>query len=211
NDRSTTKMPSLKEMVRLDAERAAPAWLRILVETVFFNECPEHPDASRATRSGGCNFFCVDCAGPALCCSCIEGEHDGHQIIQIRKSSRHSVVKVKDLESLLGVGEVQTYPQNNDLVVFLNKRPMEGRKPGEYRCKNCDRALLNKEYRFCSLGCKRACLEDDFTVSFAVPKGETKSSEDGAAGISTPLSKPPADTPATWDTATSVQEIRDGV
>ncbi|TVU21105.1 hypothetical protein EJB05_30721, partial [Eragrostis curvula] len=157
-------MRGLKEMARLDAERAAPAWLRILVETIFFNECPEHPDASRATRSGGCNFFCVDCAGPPLCCSCIEGEHEGHRIIQIRKSSRHSVVRVKDVESLLGVGEVQTYPQNNELVVFLNKRPMAGnRKPGEYRCEECDRALLKKQYRFCSLGCKvlRAVLYAD--------------------------------------------------
>ncbi|TVU21100.1 hypothetical protein EJB05_30715, partial [Eragrostis curvula] len=148
-------MPSLKEMVRLDAERAAPAWLRILLETIFFGECPEHPDASRAIRSGGCNLFCVDCTGRPLCSSCIQGEHDGHRIIQVRKSSRHSVVKVKDVESLLGVGEVQTYTINNDLVVFLNKRPIEGKgKAGENRCMNCDRALLNKEYRFCSLGCK---------------------------------------------------------
>ncbi|TVU05842.1 hypothetical protein EJB05_49026, partial [Eragrostis curvula] len=149
------KMPSLGEMARLDADRTAPAWLHILLETIFFDECLEHLDASRVTRRVSCNLFCVDGTSRPLCSDCIEGEHDSHRIIQTRKSSRHNVAKVKDVESQLGIREVQTYPQHNDLVVFLNKRPMEGNgKPGEYRCKHCDRALLKKEYRFCSLGCK---------------------------------------------------------
>ncbi|TVU05847.1 hypothetical protein EJB05_49031, partial [Eragrostis curvula] len=135
------KMPSLGEMALLDADRAALACLCILLETIFFDECPEHPDASRVTRSVGCNLFYANCR--PLCSGCIEGEHDGRRIIQTRKSSRHNIAKVKDVESLLGIGNRQTYPQNNDLVVFLNKRPMEGNgKPGEYRCKHCDRALL---------------------------------------------------------------------
>ncbi|TVU05843.1 hypothetical protein EJB05_49027, partial [Eragrostis curvula] len=143
-DRSTTmKMPSLGEMARLNANRAAPAWLRILKETIFFDEYLEHPNAKRVTCSVSCNLFCVDCTSRPLCSGCIEGEHDGHRIIQTRKSSRHNVANVKDVELLLGIGKVQTYPQNNDLVVFLNKRPLEGNgKPGEYRCKHCNRALL---------------------------------------------------------------------
>jgi hypothetical protein len=70
-----------------------------------------------------------------------------------RKSSKHNVAKVKDVEAaLLSVEEVQPYLINNEMVLFLNARPQIGKgKPGVYRC---DRALLDEAYRFCSLRCK---------------------------------------------------------
>jgi hypothetical protein len=73
-----------------------------------------------------------------------------------RKSSKHNVAKVKDVEAaLLSVEEVQPYLINNEMVLFLNARPQIGKgKPGVYRCDDCYRALLDEAYRFCSLRCK---------------------------------------------------------
>jgi hypothetical protein len=69
--------------------------------------------------------------------------------VQVPKSSKHNVAKVKDVE------EVQPYLINNEMVLFLNARPQMGKgKPGVYRCDDCDRALLDEAYRFCSLRCK---------------------------------------------------------
>jgi hypothetical protein len=76
-------------------------------------------------------------------------------VVQVRKSSKHSVVKMRDLEEVLNVEDVQPYNINGDMVLFLTERPQMGKgKAGKYRCDHCDRALLHEAYRFCSLGCK---------------------------------------------------------
>jgi hypothetical protein len=76
-------------------------------------------------------------------------------VVQVRKSSKHSVVKMRDLEEVLNVEDVQPYNINGDMVLFLTERPQMGKgKAGQYRCDHCDRALLHEAYRFCSLGCK---------------------------------------------------------
>ncbi|RCV05076.1 hypothetical protein SETIT_1G052800v2, partial [Setaria italica] len=188
-------MVSLKEMARLDAERAPPAWLSPLLETKFFEPCPEHP-AIRSTRNSGCNFFCTQCAGAhALCSGCLAADHAGHQIIQIRKSSSHCAVKVAEIEHLLSVSQVQTYLINGELAVFLDKRTILGQgKPGAARCEECDRGLQDMDCLFCSLGCKAKVIEDrlDFNMSFAVdPKsdssGEKSSSESDDDDLSRPM------------------------
>ncbi|KAK3152329.1 hypothetical protein QOZ80_2BG0157460 [Eleusine coracana subsp. coracana] len=124
-------MVSLREMARADAERVPPAWLLPLLEAMFFEPCPQHPEASRATRSGGCNLFCIDCTGRTLCHACIASDHAGHRVLQVRRSSNHNVVKVKDVEALLNVDEVQPYLINSKNAVFLNPRPQSGNgRPG---------------------------------------------------------------------------------
>lgn len=87
------EMVSLKEMARLDAERAPPEWLCTLLETRFFDACPEHPASKgRANRrTTGCNFFCTHCACRALCSGCLDN-HEGHELIQVKD---HSVKKAK--------------------------------------------------------------------------------------------------------------------
>ncbi|GJM90420.1 hypothetical protein PR202_ga06698 [Eleusine coracana subsp. coracana] len=154
-------MVSLREMARADAERVPPVWLLPLLEAMFFVPCPEHPEASRATRSGGCNMFCTVCTGRARCHACIAADHAGHHVIQVgvqvRRSSNHNAVKVKDVEALLNVDGVQPYLINSENAVFLNPRPQSGNgRHGEHRCKDkdCDRALLDDAYHFCSLRCK---------------------------------------------------------
>ncbi|TVU32899.1 hypothetical protein EJB05_24664, partial [Eragrostis curvula] len=188
-DRSTsTQMGSVRAMARAEALRAPPAWMELLLAAIFFQECPVHPDTSGATRSrsGGCNLFCTTCTERSLCSGCVAaGEHDGHTIIQVRKTSGYNCVKLKGIDSLLGTGEVQPYLHNDEQVVFLDKR-LDGkkRKAGEYRCMDtdCDRALIQKDYRFCSLGCKKKCMKDDLRISFAVPKDDTKSSNGMKSG-----------------------------
>ncbi|CAL4889457.1 unnamed protein product [Urochloa decumbens] len=151
-------MVGLKEMARLDAARQPPAWLRRLLDTTFFEPCPEHlaVTASRSTRSFGCNLFCTDCAGSgALCSGCVAAGHEGHRIIQIRKSSAHCMVKVSDVERLLSVSQVQTYLINGEEAVFLDKREMSGKgRAGKTRCEECNRGLQHEGALFCSLGCK---------------------------------------------------------
>ncbi|OEL32408.1 hypothetical protein BAE44_0006573, partial [Dichanthelium oligosanthes] len=121
-----------------------------LLGTNYFEECPDHPlGESRGTRSAGaCNFFCTDCPGHALCTPVSPA-------MQIRKSSGHAVVRVEDVERLLNVTDVQPCLLNDHHALFLNKRPMAGQgRTGEVRCEQCERALLDATYRFCSIGSK---------------------------------------------------------
>nr|CAB3445936.1 unnamed protein product [Digitaria exilis] len=160
-------MVSMKEMGRLDAERQPPAWFHPLLATTFFEPCPKHPATTggRWTRTSGCNLFCADCSGDALCSGACLGDHSGHHLIQIRRSSCHNLVKVADLERLqLNVRFVQTYVYNNEAAVFLNKRGVSGKeKPGQIRCEGCNWGLMDSECRFCSLRCKvRTPRSDSF-------------------------------------------------
>ncbi|CAN6237412.1 unnamed protein product [Urochloa humidicola] len=181
-------MVGLKEMARLDEARQPPVWLRRLLDTKFFEPCPEHPavTASRSPRSFGCNLFCTDCAGSgALCSGCVAG-HEGHRIIQIRKSSAHCMVKVSDVERLLSVSQVQTYLINGEDAVFLDKRKMSGRgRAGRTRCEECNRGLQDEGNLFCSLGCKAEVIKDrlDFSMSFAVdPWSDSPGEESSESG-----------------------------
>jgi hypothetical protein len=145
-----SSMPSLRAMALADAARVPPQWLKkLLVDITFFEECPKHPPTN-------CNYFCAVCfRRGALCTGCLPS-HPGHHAIQIRKLSGYGVVRLADMEALqLNVSDVQPYIHNGHLVMFLNKRPMSGRgRPGEIRCEECERALLDDKFRFCSMGCK---------------------------------------------------------
>ncbi|KAJ1278314.1 hypothetical protein BS78_04G070900 [Paspalum vaginatum] len=175
-------MVSLREQARLDHQRAPPAWLRQMLETEFFESCPRHPtNPSRVTtRTAGCNFFCTRCPGRALCSACLR-EHEGHEVIQIRRSSGHNVVKVAEVTHLLSLSLVQTYKINGVDAVFLNRRPMLGHgRPGPSHCEECQRGLQDAYSRFCSFGCKAEGINDrlDFEVSFAVtPKSDSSGDE----------------------------------
>ncbi|KAG2656646.1 hypothetical protein PVAP13_1KG101662 [Panicum virgatum] len=178
-------MGGLKKMALLDAQRRPPAWLRRLRETKkFFEPCSLHAGAlGRSTRSAGsCNYFCTSCDdGGALCSGCL-ADHAGHEIIQIRRSSSHCLVKVADLRRLLNVSYVQTYMINGEPGVFLDKRALPGKakKPAANKCTECNRGLNDADCLFCSLGCKANGIEDllDFNITFAVdPRGDSSGEE----------------------------------
>ncbi|CAL5059792.1 unnamed protein product [Urochloa decumbens] len=184
-------MVGLKEMARLDAARQPPAWLRRLLNTKFFEPCPEHPavTASRSTRSFGCNLFCTDCVGSgALCSGCVAAGHEGHRIVQVRKSSAHCMVRVSDVEHLLSVSQVQTYLINGEEAVFLDKREMSAlgckvkrsRLPPPPPPPPCIVRL------FVALPCRFLCVSEDwldFNMSFAVdPRNDSSGEESSESG-----------------------------
>ncbi|KAL3569576.1 hypothetical protein D5086_029466 [Populus alba] len=96
-----------------------PPWLESLLSTSFFTVCRTHGDESR----NECNMYCLDCEGDAFCFYCRSSRHKDHQVIQIRRSSYHDVVRVAEIQKVLDISGVQTYVINIARVLFLNERP----------------------------------------------------------------------------------------
>ncbi|XP_077221753.1 protein RGF1 INDUCIBLE TRANSCRIPTION FACTOR 1-like isoform X2 [Tasmannia lanceolata] len=141
-----------------------PPWLESLLSMEFFSVCRTH---SAATRSE-CNMFCLDCAGPAFCYYCRSARHKGHQVIQIRRSSYHDVVRVAEIQKVLDISGVQTYVINSARVLFLNERPQPRTGKGVvHSCELCGRSLLDP-FRFCSLGCKLAGIKRNGDACFVL-------------------------------------------
>ncbi|XP_027349497.1 uncharacterized protein At3g50808-like [Abrus precatorius] len=127
-----------------------PPWLEQLLHTHFFSVCRIHTDAARSE----CNMYCLDCNGDAFCFYCRSSKHKDHQVIQIRRSSYHDVVRVAEIQKALDISGVQTYVINSARVLFLNVRPQPKSGKGvAHICEICGRSLLDP-FRFCSLGCK---------------------------------------------------------
>ncbi|XP_052173569.1 protein RGF1 INDUCIBLE TRANSCRIPTION FACTOR 1-like isoform X1 [Diospyros lotus] len=134
------------------AEMLVPPWLEPLLNTAFFSVCRIHGDAARSE----CNMYCLDCNKDAFCFYCRSTRHNDHQVIQIRRSSYHDVVRVSEIENVLDISGVQTYVINSARVLFLNERPQpKSGKSVSHICEICGRTLLDP-FRFCSLGCKES-------------------------------------------------------
>nr|QGH83507.1 transcription factor PLATZ1 [Diospyros kaki] len=149
-----------------------PPWLEPLLNAAFFSACRTHGDAARSE----CNMFCLDCKADAFCFYCRSSKHKDHQVIQIRRSSYHDVVRVSEIQKVLDISGVQTYVINSARVLFLNERPQPksiGGKGVSHFCEICGRSLLDP-FRFCSLGCKLAGTKRNGDASFAL---EAKNNE----------------------------------
>lgn len=140
-----------------------PPWLEKLLSTDFFSVCRTHGDAARSER----NMYCLDCNDEAFCFYCRSSRHKDHQVIQIRRSSYHDVVRVSEIEKVLNIDGVQTYVINSAKVLFLNERPQpkSSGKGGSRICEVCARSLLDT-FRFCSLGCKLVRIKRNGSASF---------------------------------------------
>ncbi|KAL1549371.1 protein RGF1 INDUCIBLE TRANSCRIPTION FACTOR 1 isoform X1 [Salvia divinorum] len=141
-----------------------PPWLERLLNTAFFSICRTHGDAARSE----CNMFCLDCNADAFCFYCRSSKHKDHQVIQIRRSSYHDVVRVSEIQKILDISGVQTYVINSARVLFLNERPQpKGGKAVSHVCEICGRSLLDT-FRFCSLGCKLVGIKGNGDASFII-------------------------------------------
>ncbi|XP_073278528.1 protein RGF1 INDUCIBLE TRANSCRIPTION FACTOR 1-like [Primulina huaijiensis] len=141
-----------------------PPWLVRLLNTTFFNVCRTHGDAARSE----CNMFCLDCNSDGFCFYCRSSKHEDHQVIQIRRSSYHDVVRVSEIQKVLEINDVQTYVINSARVLFLNERPQpKGGKTVSHVCEICGRSLLDT-FRFCSLGCKLVGIKSNGDASFTL-------------------------------------------
>ncbi|TKY67137.1 hypothetical protein E2542_SST10029 [Spatholobus suberectus] len=149
-----------------------PPWLERLLSTTFFSMCEAHINAPR----NECNMYCLDCRDQAFCFYCKQSWHKDHQVIQIRRSSYHDVVRVAEIQKVLDISGVQTYVINSARVLFLNERPQNqpktnnavgGGKSNSHLCEICRRNLLDP-FRFCSLGCKLVGIEKNGNASFVL-------------------------------------------
>ncbi|CAN6557096.1 protein RGF1 INDUCIBLE TRANSCRIPTION FACTOR 1-like isoform X1 [Malus sylvestris] len=140
-----------------------PSWLESLLSTAFFSICRWHKDGPR----GECNMYCLDCNNGAFCSYCKSSRHKDHQVIQIRRSSYHDVVRVSEIQKVLDISGVQTYVINSARVLFLNQRPQPKTavKGGSHICEICARCLWDP-VRFCSLGCKLEGLKKKGEASY---------------------------------------------
>lgn len=156
----------------MDSMLVPPPWLERLLSTTFFSICVAHIKAPR----NECNMYCLDCGDQAFCFYCKSSWHKDHQVIQIRRSSYHDVVRVAEIQKVLDISGVQTYVINSARVLFLNERPQNQLKTNNvvitgksssHLCEICRRNLLDP-FRFCSLGCKLIGIKQNGNASFVL-------------------------------------------
>ncbi|KAM7258739.1 hypothetical protein ACFE04_014480 [Oxalis oulophora] len=160
-------------------EMQVPRWLETLLSTPFFSICPTHKDSARSE----CNMFCLDCQCDAFCFFCRSSNHNDHNVIQIRRSSYHDVVRAVEIQKELNINGVQTYVINSAKVIFLNERPQQLKsgipsKGGPHLCETCGRSLLDP-LLFCSLGCKVQRMKEGkgLSISLLAEEKEEESRE----------------------------------
>ncbi|KAL4359526.1 hypothetical protein AHAS_Ahas08G0086200 [Arachis hypogaea] len=98
-----------------------PSWLENLLSTRFFSLCNVHKKQSR----NECKMFCLDCNNEAYCAHCIAYSHEKHRVVQIRRSSYHDVVRVKEIENALNITGIQTYRINGYQLVWTKTSEKE--------------------------------------------------------------------------------------
>ncbi|KAF9682326.1 hypothetical protein SADUNF_Sadunf05G0097200 [Salix dunnii] len=162
---------------------AYPQWVLDLIETEFYELCENHSDPNKAKH---CNFFCMDCTkSPPFCDHCNSNHvHEGHQIIQVCRSSYSPGIKIPVIRTLFDIAEIQPYSINRNFIIYIQQRTPKENSNGSVinqrqrplrnhkqryscetnhkrkrRCETCQWELKTLEdssqnYKFCSMECK---------------------------------------------------------
>ncbi|KAI4390033.1 hypothetical protein MLD38_002188 [Melastoma candidum] len=164
-----------------------PRWLPAFLHVAYFKTCLLHADSHR----NECKMFCTNCMGDPFCFYCSTVSHDGHRVIQVRKSSYHEVVRASEIQKFIDISGIQTFIINKAKVVFLNERPQpKPRKKVINACLICHKTL-EFPFRFCSIGCKlNAMKRGDKNTSFS-PRPRADDTEDLSAGAESDESSTP--------------------
>lgn len=142
-------------------------WISALLSTKFYGPCPKHS----SLRKNDLNLFCTKHA-VKICQYCHQANHSqkasAHRctILHVSRYMYHDVLLAKEAAALLDVSEVQSYLNNGNRVVYIDRRaqPKSKLAPHAKACAVCSRTLQDP-YRFCSVFCRLAHAKDPAAVS----------------------------------------------
>lgn len=142
-------------------------WIPALLSTKFYGPCPKHS----TLRKNDLNLFCTKHA-LKICQYCNQSNHTQNAsdhpctILHVSRYMYHDVLLAKEAAALLDVSEVQSYLNNGNRVVYIDRRaqPKSKLAPHAKACAVCSRTLQDP-YRFCSVFCRLAHAKDPAAVS----------------------------------------------
>lgn len=143
-------------------------WVSALLSTKFYGPCPHHANL----RKNDLNLFCTNHA-VKICQYCHQANHHRSSptspactVLHVSRYMYHDVLLAKEAASQLDVSDVQSYLNNGNRVVYIDRRAQTKSKlaPHAKSCAVCSRTLQDP-YRFCSLFCRLAHAKDPAAVA----------------------------------------------
>ncbi|CDF40879.1 unnamed protein product [Chondrus crispus] len=166
---SSTSSSSTFPTIQLTKPAAIPfyssrSWVSTLLSTKFYGPCPHHANL----RKNDLNLFCTRHA-QKICQYCHRDNHDSKPsctILHVSRYMYHDVLLAKEAAALLDVSDVQSYLNNGNRVVYIDRRaqPKSKLAPHAKACAVCSRTLQDP-YRFCSVFCRLAHANDPAAVA----------------------------------------------
>lgn len=126
-------------------------WLSTLLATKFYGPCPVHP----TLRKNDLNLFCTTHAAK-ICQYCQHASHTSRcTILHVSRYMYHDVLLAKEALAHLDLTDVQSYLNNGNRVVYIDRRaqPKSKLAPHAKSCTQCARTLQDP-FRFCSVFCR---------------------------------------------------------
>lgn len=178
---SETHLPAATDMTITTASNSAnygdvgdkTLWIRALLTTKFYGVCPKHPNL----RKNDLNLFCTQhsvkicqychslnkasssCNAESISSSlnCNSQCHSKCTVLHVSRYMYHDVLLAREASLLLDLAHVQSYLNNGNRVVYIDRRaqPRSKLAPNAKACAVCDRTL-QEPYKFCSIFCRLA-------------------------------------------------------
>lgn len=166
----------------------ATSWIRALLTTKFYGLCPKHPNL----RKNDLNLFCTQhsvkicqycchpmnntssaCNGDSTSFNSDTDCHSKCTVLHVSRYMYHDVLLAREASLLLDLAHVQSYLNNGNRVVYIDRRaqPRSKLAPNAKACAVCDRTL-QEPYKFCSIFCRLAFDKHPAAVaSLPLPDG----------------------------------------